>query len=159
MTADPRTLFLRKTTLFTFASLLIVLIAVVFGYSHVKAKAHYKIEPYVVTFSVEAPQENLIFMAYDYGYGIIDQHTRSIHLTNELNDSDSAITQSFELSLSAWKTLRELNFIAPMTTEYTLTAVSIRKDQQQHTFTQSQLTQLHENGNRLYRLPLNNWEH
>ena len=85
-----------------------------------RAVSYAKTEPYTVNVTIEAVPGATVFLSYDYGYGIRDEHIRRLVVGDSNNE--------FTLSLSAWKRVQALYFIAPKATPYKVTQLRLMKN-------------------------------
>lgn len=127
-------------------ALLCVLVFVI-----LRAYSHQKIEPYELVVELAGQPSSTVFLSYDYGYGIADQHIRRLSL-----DTPSA---RFTLSVSAWKKVHALYFIAPEGAPYKLKALSIAKNGIKFDVPIPSKGPTLEGTNWLYRLPLTDFDY
>ncbi len=111
-----------------------------------KAMSYNKIEPYTIDLSATTKDDNLVYLSYDYGYGIRDEHIRPLKANN------GKISAS--LSVSAWKHISALYFIAPKDKPYTINSLQITKNGVSFSPSLPASGPTLEGENWLYRLPL-----
>lgn len=120
-------------------------------YQGLSAFSYQKIEPYEVFVELSGESSQAVFLSYDYGYGIQDQHIRRLELQQP--------SESFSLSISAWKTVHALYFIAPKDTPYKVNALSIAKNGVNYDVAIPKDGPTLEGDNWLYRLPLTDFRY
>lgn len=151
----------------------------------IKSLAYAKIEPYTIEVVVDANLGDTVFLSYDYGYGIRDEHIRPLtlakpakidsqkkaanepDLVQNLNSSsksssesaNQATTQRFKLSVSAWKPVHALYFIAPKETRYSLQGLTVYKNSRSFEPTLPPEGPTLEGENWIYRLPLTDFDY
>ena len=111
-----------------------------------KAVSYRKIEPFEINLTVQAKPESHVFLAYDYGYGIQDQHIRRLTIGEEAT--------KFSLSVSAWKHVHGLYFISPKDNPYAVSDLTVNKNDTQITPELPSGGPTLEGENWLIRLPL-----
>ncbi len=121
------------------------------AFSVLRAYSYQKIEPYEVSVQITGVPNSTVFLSYDYGYGIADQHIRRLQLDEPL--------EHFTLSVSAWKAVHALYFIAPKDAPYRLNALNITKNGVKFDVPIPSDGPTLEGTNWLYRLPLTDFEY
>ncbi len=141
----------RKSALM--ASVVLIALIMVLSVLIIKVGHHSydKIEPYSLSIDLEGEAGSRVFLAYDYGFGIQDPHIRPL-------DLDEAVNR-FDLSLSAWKRISALYFIAPKDVQYRVNDLSIRKNGVSFSPKLPSNGPTLEGDNWLTRLPLVGFEH
>lgn len=140
-----------KQRLVALALMALAVIICVLAYAVLKKVAYAKTEPYLVSLTVEGVPDSTVFLSYDYGFGIRDQHIQRLELTEK--------TQRFELSISAWKTVRALYFIGPQETPYVVKDLTISKSEVNHQVKIPSDGPTLEGTNFLYRLSLTDFKY
>ena len=105
--------------------LVVVLLAgvvIAIAYPKLVSRAYESSEPYNLVLTIEAPRRGEVVLAYDYGGGLLPQHTRKFALELGANTK--------KLSISAWKPVRSLTLAATKGYEYELTYALVDKGRQ-----------------------------
>lgn len=122
------------------------LTVVVLLFNHARGVAYSKSEPYGIELTVEAAPQSTVFLSYDYGFGIRDQHIRRLVLGDE--------PTHFSLSVSAWKHVYALYVISPKDNPYVVKNLRLVKNGVEFQPVLPESGPTLEGDNWIYRLPL-----
>jgi len=150
MIADLR---INKTSIVVTISALIFILGLTLVYSNERDKAYAKLNPYAISFVLDASAMSDIVLAYDYGYGVNNSHQRAITQMGDVGE------QTYNISLSSWKRIRYITFISPEVSRYELKSFTISRADNKLKFDSNNLERSAENGNIVYRLNFNKWAH
>lgn len=140
----------NKAIIGLLASLIGLSLMLLWLYPKLIAYATIKTEPYSLRFDISnsAQETSIITLSYDYGYGINKNHSRIIKLKNNTGE------HTIELSLSAWKKIRELTFSGQNNDDYQLNRLSIVQANTAQQFEKNQLIPVKQGNKRLYQLAI-----